>query len=85
MALFDWFGTPKDSGPPARNDRQKCWESRDAYYACLDKVNVLIPGKEENKCAAQLKAYEGNCAKSWVRGFLYSSIQDTGPTIGFIY
>jgi cytochrome c oxidase assembly factor 6 len=64
---FTWSSSSKSMGdPPARQDRQKCWDSRDAYYACLDASNVLKPGEEGTACSRQLKEYEKNCAKSWV-------------------
>ena len=62
-----WFGGKTDTpDPTSRKDRQKCWESRDAYFACLDAHNVIVAGKEEGACNKPLKAYEENCAKSWV-------------------
>ncbi len=65
-----WFGTRKSETPDAtsRKDRQKCWESRDAYFACLDGANVVKPGDEGGSACADLRnTYENNCAKSWVR------------------
>ena len=65
-----WFGGSKSSetpDPTSRKDRQKCWESRDAYFACLDGANVVKPGDEGNACAEAKGTYERNCAKSWVR------------------
>jgi cytochrome c oxidase assembly factor 6 len=66
-----WFtsSTPKpdkDSNSSFREDRSKCWEARDAYFACLDAAEVVVAGTEGSKCAPQRKAYEQNCAKSWV-------------------
>ncbi|KAJ8453819.1 hypothetical protein ONZ45_g19556 [Pleurotus djamor] len=52
-----------------RQDRQKCWETRDAYYACLDKVGVLKAGDEGSACKAENLEYEKNCAKSWIEYF----------------
>jgi hypothetical protein len=62
-----WFSS-KPEAPTAltRQDRQKCWEKRDAYFACLDAANVLKAGDEGNACKAQNEEYEQNCAKSWV-------------------
>lgn len=28
---------------PTRSNRQRCWDNRDAYYACLSKHNILSP------------------------------------------
>jgi cytochrome c oxidase assembly factor 6 len=63
-----WFGTGKAEKPNAisREDRSKCWEARDAYFACLDAAEVVVAGTEGSKCASQQKLYEQNCAKSWV-------------------
>jgi cytochrome c oxidase assembly factor 6 len=67
-----WFSSSKkeETTAPNREDRQKCWETRDAYYACLDSVSVVKAGEEGSACAAQKKSYEDNCAKSWVRTFI---------------
>ncbi|KAJ3480006.1 hypothetical protein NLI96_g8662 [Meripilus lineatus] len=66
-----WFSSKKDPEPePAlRQDRQKCWESRDAYFACLDTSGVLKAGDEGTACASAKGQYERNCAKSWVDYF----------------
>jgi cytochrome c oxidase assembly factor 6 len=63
-----WFGSNKTEQPNAisREDRLKCWEARDAYFACLDAAEVVVAGTEGSKCAPQRKSYEQNCAKSWV-------------------
>jgi cytochrome c oxidase assembly factor 6 len=65
-----WFGFGSGSDKPNpvnRLDRQKCWDSRDAYFACLDDAGVLEAGKEGNACTSQNAKYKENCAKSWVR------------------
>jgi cytochrome c oxidase assembly factor 6 len=51
---------------PSRQDRQKCWETRDAYFACLDSAGVVKAGEEGKVCDVQKTSYEQNCAKSWV-------------------
>lgn len=62
-----WFsGQKKEPEVALRQDRQKCWEGRDTYFACLDKANVVKPGDEGNACDSVKIAYEQNCAKSWV-------------------
>lgn len=63
-----WFGSSRSEKPNAasREDRSKCWETRDAYFSCLDAAEVVVPGTEGSKCASQRNAYEKNCAKSWV-------------------
>ncbi|THH33473.1 hypothetical protein EUX98_g725 [Antrodiella citrinella] len=66
-----WFTTtPKqDAEPDLRQDRKKCWEARDAYFACLDAAGVVKAGSEGVVCATPLTVYEQNCAKSWISYF----------------
>ncbi|KAF9115581.1 hypothetical protein BGX27_007318 [Mortierella sp. AM989] len=56
---------------PSRAARQNCWKVRDAYYACLDKSNVLDASSPEaaNICVELRKAYHDGCMKSWVEYF----------------
>lgn len=62
-----WFSSaPEQPTAASRQDRQKCWESRDAYFTCLDSVGVVKAGDEGASCSAQAAQYERNCAKSWV-------------------
>lgn len=69
MGWFSWSSeTAQDKPePPLRQNRKQCWESRDAYFACLDAKGVVKPGDEGTACADVKKPYEKNCAKSWVR------------------
>lgn len=72
-----WFGgQKKEPDAASRQDRQKCWESRDAYFACLDKANVVKPGDEGTACDSVKAAYEHNCAKSWVRQCVLDHLSD---------
>ncbi|EIW83726.1 hypothetical protein CONPUDRAFT_26432, partial [Coniophora puteana RWD-64-598 SS2] len=66
-----WFSSskPEPNGAASREDRQKCWEDRDAYFECLDTAGVLKAGDEGSACAKQKSAYEGSCARSWVEYF----------------
>lgn len=53
---------------PDRSQRQVCWDARDAYFACLDRTNVLTPGQEQDgACTNEKKTYHGSFAQSWVR------------------
>ncbi|GAA97157.1 uncharacterized protein L969DRAFT_84421 [Mixia osmundae IAM 14324] len=54
---------------PNRSQRDRCWESRDAYFSCLDKSDVIVPGDEGKTCSKENKHYEKECAKSWVDYF----------------
>jgi cytochrome c oxidase assembly factor 6 len=63
-----WFSrsTSEQSAAATRQDRQKCWESRDQYFECLDTVGILTAGEEGPACSKSKSQYEKNCAKSWV-------------------
>ncbi|KAH7106637.1 cytochrome oxidase c subunit VIb-domain-containing protein [Auriculariales sp. MPI-PUGE-AT-0066] len=56
---------------PRREQRNMCYEAKDAYYACLDAAGVLTPGTETDKsgCAELKRLYEERCQKSWVQYF----------------
>ncbi|GAA5962354.1 hypothetical protein JCM21900_005093 [Sporobolomyces salmonicolor] len=70
-----WFSSASTStsaadGPaPDRSGRAQCWASRDAYFACLDKNGVQVPGQEDGACKKEDEAYRGKCAGSWVDYF----------------
>ncbi len=66
MGWFSSSSTPKEPDAHTRQGRQQCWEKRDAYFACLDRAGVVKAGEEGKACEAEAKAYEVNCAKSWV-------------------
>ena len=55
---------------PTRSERQKCWVARDAYFACLDKNNIIDALKDEKAAAKACKAesteFEKDCAAQWV-------------------
>jgi cytochrome c oxidase assembly factor 6 len=63
----------KDGGyvAPDRNAREVCYESRDIFFECLDKNNILDAVREDEKsrqvCPQEVKDYERDCARSWVR------------------
>jgi len=62
-----WFSKSTSESPAAtRQDRQKCWESRDQYFQCLDTAGILTAGEEGTACSRSKSQYEKNCAKSWV-------------------
>ncbi|KAF8637755.1 hypothetical protein AX17_002597 [Amanita inopinata Kibby_2008] len=75
--VMGWFSRSSSSSKTedadvalTRQDRQKCWEARDGYFACLDKVGVIKAGEEKDgACAGEKKGYEQNCAKSWIEYF----------------
>lgn len=73
---------------PSRSERKRCWDSRDVYFACLDRAGVVDPVKDAKAavkaCGTESKAFEQNCAAQWVRrpsvglrfclSFLFSSL-----------
>lgn len=60
---------------PDRRERAKCWEARDAYFACLDRVGVIDAIKNDEQarkgCPSETAAFERDCAASWVRPFSF--------------
>ena len=55
---------------PDRGARELCYESRDLFFECLDKNNILDAIKEDEKarkvCSTEVAEYERDCARSWV-------------------
>jgi len=55
---------------PTRAERQRCWEARDGYFACLDANNIVDALKEDKKaakaCGKQSAQFEKDCATQWV-------------------
>ncbi|WWC96768.1 hypothetical protein V866_003641 [Kwoniella sp. B9012] len=64
---------------PTREERKACWTSRDLYFGCLDKNNVLQAGDEIQKdskgkemssiCGGERGNYEQDCGKAWIDYF----------------
>jgi cytochrome c oxidase assembly factor 6 len=42
-------------------ERQKCWDSRDRYWDCLD-----TNAEEHERCLKLRQAYENSCPAQWV-------------------
>ena len=74
-----WFSaepakpTPSTDGAfeaPNRSSRAHCWESRDAYFRCLDRNNIIDSLKDQDlaiqRCSSESKGLDTNCASSWV-------------------
>nr|SVE75655.1 EOG090X03B7 [Daphnia hispanica] len=49
---------------PDKEKRQKCWDSRDRYWECLDKS-----GDQLEKCMEVRAHYETTCPSQWVKHF----------------
>ncbi|XP_055387976.1 cytochrome c oxidase assembly factor 6 homolog [Condylostylus longicornis] len=58
---------------PGKEERQKCWDNRDAYWACLDKNapdhSSTSGEKIPDACAKLRKLFENSCPKQWVKHF----------------
>lgn len=73
----------KDGAPiaPDRSERARCWEARDAYFKCLDREGIVDSLSEKDKaekgCASDGRAFEKNCAASWVS--LFTIIESCFP------
>ncbi|GJQ09383.1 hypothetical protein GpartN1_g1174.t1 [Galdieria partita] len=53
--------------------RERCYEARDRYFMCLDKVEGRT-GKQQVpnggvECVEEYQQYTNNCLSSWVRYF----------------
>ena len=55
---------------PDRSSRERCYESRNIFFECLDKHDILDANKHDTesrqKCPKEVADYERDCAKSWV-------------------
>ena len=55
---------------PDRNTRELCYESRDIFFECLDKHDIIDANKDDEKsrklCPKEVVDYERDCARSWV-------------------
>lgn len=90
MGLLSWFSpSPEDQRAteiragtvaPTRAERQRCWEARDGYFACLDANNIVDALKEEKKaakvCGKEGVVFEQDCATQWVTYFKKWRVQE---------
>jgi len=53
---------------PNKEERKKCWNSRDVYWKCLDEKNIRDPVKD-GPCSKFRKEYENFCSPQWVKHF----------------
>ncbi|RWS27022.1 cytochrome C oxidase: subunit VIb/COX12-like protein [Leptotrombidium deliense] len=47
---------------PTKESREKCWNSRDRYWYCLD-------NETEDKCKSLRNEFEKCCPQTWVKHF----------------
>ncbi|KAL2753178.1 hypothetical protein ACRALDRAFT_1077649 [Sodiomyces alcalophilus JCM 7366] len=89
MGLFNPFKSPESKRAeevrtgavaPDRRERAKCWEARDAYFACLDRVGVIDAIKHDGEarkgCPSENEAFERDCATAWVKYFKQWRVSD---------
>ncbi|KAK9380196.1 uncharacterized protein V2V93DRAFT_359717 [Kockiozyma suomiensis] len=59
-----------------RADRQKCWDARDRFFACLKKNNIQSIRNSESqklvsdKCADAGEELKKSCRQTWVDHFI---------------
>lgn len=67
---------------PSRAERARCWEARDAYFACLDASGIVDAVKDDKKaaaaCGAESGRFEKDCAAQWV-GLLFLGASPSFP------
>jgi cytochrome c oxidase assembly factor 6 len=80
MGFFGLFGKSEEDKratevragvvAPTRSERQRCWEARDSYFACLDANNIMDALKDDKQaakaCGKQSAQFEKDCATQWV-------------------
>ncbi|AAS52371.1 AEL313Cp [Eremothecium gossypii ATCC 10895] len=82
-----WFNSSKaaedQTRAPDKASRQRCWESRDAYFECLDSINVVnaldptaTPQVRRN-CGKQEDSFHQNCVTSWIKYFKEKRVSDS--------
>lgn len=81
-----WFSnkedTKKEYHPNNRSSRKHCWDARDEFFQCLDKINVVnaldpaVEGKVNKSCSTQEKKFNENCATSWISYFKEKRVVD---------
>ena len=55
---------------PEKSERQKCWNTRDEYYACLDRSGIVDALADAEKaamlCKAEEEKFDRDCPAAWV-------------------
>ncbi|KAL1973131.1 hypothetical protein VTN31DRAFT_6673 [Thermomyces dupontii] len=81
MAWIPFFGSgssskkASDGGQiaPDRSSREQCYNARDAFFACLDRHDILDAVKNDaearRKCGKEIAEFESACSKTWVKYF----------------
>lgn len=78
-----WFSKEdKEYHPIDRSSRRQCWDSRDAFFQCLDKIDVINPldpaqqKKIKQNCQKQEAKFHNSCAESWIKYFKEKRVVD---------
>ncbi|AET37721.1 Coa6p Ecym_1497 [Eremothecium cymbalariae DBVPG len=81
-----WFTNRKpiddQTKPLSKASRKQCWDSRDSFFACLDKIgveNALDPenaAQIQTHCAKQESTFNNDCATSWIKYFKEKRVVD---------
>lgn len=77
MGWLPWSSSsesPKSSDggriAPDRSSRQRCYEGRDLFFACLDRNDILDAVKDDKearrRCGSEIAQFESACSQSWV-------------------
>ncbi|KAL1985125.1 hypothetical protein VTN96DRAFT_8254 [Rasamsonia emersonii] len=80
-----WFSFGSSDGPksakasdggriaPDRSSREQCYNSRDLFFECLDRNDILDAIKNDadarKKCGKEIAEFESACSKTWVKYF----------------
>ncbi|CCC69061.1 hypothetical protein NCAS_0C00710 [Naumovozyma castellii] len=76
------FTHSKQEPANTRTARKLCWDSRDEYFRCLDRIGVLNPNDPTQKskinanCANEDAKFDENCATSWISYFKEKRVVD---------
>ena len=85
MGWLSWPSQPSQPTPtsdgayiaPDRSKREKCYEARDTFFACLEQHGIVDSVKDEEHklaaakvCGNEEKGMAKECAASWVRDTL---------------
>lgn len=58
---------------PDRTKREACYESRDIFFDCLDRNNILDAVRNDKdaqaKCGQEHEEFARDCASSWIKYF----------------
>ncbi|RMJ24109.1 hypothetical protein PHISP_05006 [Aspergillus sp. HF37] len=58
---------------PDRSSRQRCYEGRDLFFACLDKNEILDAVKDDKearrRCGSEIAEFESACSRAWSKYF----------------